>query len=45
MNETIDEFYEGEKASEVKYRSKLMGDLFASKLAYLRANPSHKSIM
>jgi len=45
LSTTIDENFEGEKAEEVKIRANKMGDLFQSKLEYIRANSQFKNII
>ena len=45
LNETIDEYFEGDKADEVKMRANKMGALFQSKLEYLRQHDNFKNIL
>ncbi len=40
FNATVDELFEGERATEAKWRAAKMGEMFQYKLAYLRLNPS-----
>jgi hemoglobin len=42
FNETIDEFFEGEKAEEAKWRADKMAELFIYKLTNYRNNPSQQ---
>lgn len=41
FNQTIDELFEGERASEMKMRANKMGEMFQYKLAYIRATKSN----
>lgn len=40
FNTTIDELFTGAKASEAKWRAAKMAEMFESKIAYYRNNPS-----
>jgi hemoglobin len=40
FNETIDELFSGQKASEAKYRAHKMAEMFQHKIAYYRNNQS-----
>jgi len=42
---TIDECFEGEKANEVKLRAERMGNIFQSKLKYLRDNDQYINLV
>ncbi len=42
---TIEESYHGEVAADCIRRARTMGQLFESKIAYLRANPQMKNIL
>lgn len=44
FNTTIDEYFDGEKAKEAKWRAAKMAQMFQLKLEYFRANPSEKPI-
>ncbi len=45
LSETVDHYYAGPKAEEVKKRARSMGAVFESKLTHLRQNPQYKNIM
>jgi len=45
IKETIAQHFEGEKADEVVMRAHKMGDLFLSKLKYIRENEGFRNIM
>ncbi|MEM9820560.1 MAG: group III truncated hemoglobin [Bacteroidota bacterium] len=42
---TIDEYFAGAKAEDAKDRAEKMGQLFAAKIAYLRANDQYRNIL
>jgi hemoglobin len=44
FNETIDQFFEGEKAEEAKWRAGKMADLFTSKMDHISKNPDRSPL-
>lgn len=45
LSNTVDGLFVGEKTEEVKWRAIKMGQIFQSKLEYIRQNDSFKNIM
>jgi len=45
FTETIDEYFEGDRAEDAKMRAVKMGKLFQSKLEYIQANGNFRNIM
>lgn len=41
FHSTVDDYFEGEKAKEAKWRAEKMAELFQNKIAYLRNNPNN----
>jgi hemoglobin len=42
---TVDEFYEGEKASDAKWRAEKMAHLFHHKIEYYKSHPESKPLV